>query len=202
MDKLLTWHCQGVCPHSSCFLSVVRGIRNGAVYGSKVRFPHALVMTFLFGSGSIQDKTRRVFKATYHHGRNLACFVGLYKTILCLMRHIRQKNSGINNLVAGAIGGGIMFGDGNSPVNSQINMYILSRITHGLARTAVNHGYLFDFKNAFTLYAAVCWGIVMYLFDYEKGTLQRSLISSMTYLYQDSNSWPENTDSIWEWFTN
>uniref|UniRef100_A0A671PIW3 Wu:fe02h09 n=1 Tax=Sinocyclocheilus anshuiensis TaxID=1608454 RepID=A0A671PIW3_9TELE len=34
-------------------LAVVRGFRNGAVYGAKIRAPRALVMTFLFRSGSI-----------------------------------------------------------------------------------------------------------------------------------------------------
>jgi peroxisomal membrane protein 4 len=29
-------------------LSVIKGSRNGFVYGAKIRFPHALVMTLLF----------------------------------------------------------------------------------------------------------------------------------------------------------
>ena len=29
-------------------LAIVKGLRNGLVYGAKIRFPHALVMTFLF----------------------------------------------------------------------------------------------------------------------------------------------------------
>jgi hypothetical protein len=33
-------------------LSLVKTARNGAVYGTKVRFPHALVMIFLFRSGT------------------------------------------------------------------------------------------------------------------------------------------------------
>ena len=32
-------------------LAIVKGFRNGAVYGAKVRFPHALVMTLIFRSG-------------------------------------------------------------------------------------------------------------------------------------------------------
>ncbi|XP_016056140.1 PREDICTED: peroxisomal membrane protein 4 isoform X2 [Miniopterus natalensis] len=32
-------------------LAVLKGFRNGAVYGAKIRAPHALVMTFLFRSG-------------------------------------------------------------------------------------------------------------------------------------------------------
>lgn len=33
-------------------LTVVKGFRNGVVYGARIRFPHALVMAILFKSGS------------------------------------------------------------------------------------------------------------------------------------------------------
>jgi hypothetical protein len=36
-------------------LSIIKGFRNGAVYGAKIRFPHALVMTFLFRSGRYEE---------------------------------------------------------------------------------------------------------------------------------------------------
>ncbi len=32
-------------------LSILKGTRSGFVYGVKVRFPHALVMSILFGRG-------------------------------------------------------------------------------------------------------------------------------------------------------
>ena len=32
-------------------LAILKGARNGLVYGVKVRFPHALVMAALFGRG-------------------------------------------------------------------------------------------------------------------------------------------------------
>lgn len=34
------------------FLALLKGLRNGVVYGAKVRAPHAFVMTFLFRSGT------------------------------------------------------------------------------------------------------------------------------------------------------
>jgi len=43
-------------------------------------------------------------------------------------------------------------------------------------------------------FAAVMWGVVLCLFEYEKDTLQPSLQNSMTYLYHDSNVW----HSIWD----
>jgi peroxisomal membrane protein 4 len=33
------------------YLAIVKGARNGFVYGVKVRFPHALIMAILFGRG-------------------------------------------------------------------------------------------------------------------------------------------------------
>ena len=33
------------------YLSLLKGARNGFVYGVKIRFPHALIMAILFGRG-------------------------------------------------------------------------------------------------------------------------------------------------------
>jgi peroxisomal membrane protein 4 len=35
-------------PKYQPLLALIKGARNGIVYGAKVRFPHALVMTLLF----------------------------------------------------------------------------------------------------------------------------------------------------------
>ena len=33
------------------YFAILKGARNGFVYGAKVRFPHALIMAILFGRG-------------------------------------------------------------------------------------------------------------------------------------------------------
>lgn len=72
----------------------------------------------------------------------------------------------------------------------QINLYLLSRILYGLANLAVKRGYVPAPKGqVFPWFAAIVWGIVLWLFEYEQDTLQPSLKSSMTYLYHDSNRW-------------
>jgi peroxisomal membrane protein 4 len=38
-------------PRLHDYLAIVKGARNGFVYGVKVRFPHALIMAVLFGRG-------------------------------------------------------------------------------------------------------------------------------------------------------
>ncbi len=60
-------------------LAIVKAARNGAVYGAKVRFPHALVMVFLFRSGTLRQKVDLVYRATRTHARNLAKFAVIYK---------------------------------------------------------------------------------------------------------------------------
>jgi hypothetical protein len=73
-------------PSNRDLLAIVKGARNGAVYGAKVRFPHALVMVFLFRSGTFRQKVDLVFRATRTHARNLAKFATIYKTVCYLLK--------------------------------------------------------------------------------------------------------------------
>ncbi len=52
---------------------------SGAKYGAKIRFPHALVMAFLFRKGTLEEKIRIIVKSTLEHSRNLASFATVYK---------------------------------------------------------------------------------------------------------------------------
>lgn len=38
-------------PRYHDYLAILKGARNGFVYGVKIRFPHALLMAILFGKG-------------------------------------------------------------------------------------------------------------------------------------------------------
>ncbi|XP_066481903.1 peroxisomal membrane protein 4 [Tiliqua scincoides] len=177
-------------------LAVVKGFRNGAVYGAKIRAPHALVMTFLFRSGSLREKLKAIFQATYTHSKNLAYFVFTYKGLMALQSRIQRKKIPVHSFLAACIGGWLVFGENNN-INSQINMYLLSRILFGLSRLAVEKGYIPEPKqDPFPLFAALVWGIVLWLFEYHRHTLQPSLQSSMTYLYDDSEVWHDVTDFL------
>ncbi|XP_064331836.1 peroxisomal membrane protein 4 isoform X4 [Camelus dromedarius] len=50
-------------------LAMLKGFRNGAVYGAKIRAPHALVMTFLFRSGRVV-KEDLLEKVAWNQGLN------------------------------------------------------------------------------------------------------------------------------------
>jgi peroxisomal membrane protein 4 len=196
--SVLSVHVPGVCPHTSCLISVLRGVRNGFYYGTRVRAPHAFVMTFLFREGKFKDKMTDIIKMTYEHGRNLAMYVGLFKLILCILRHLSQANSRLIHFISGAISGCIVFGV-DTAVNSQINMYVLSRIVVGGAKWLADRGMIPAPSFSYRLYSALVWGFVMLLFEFDGKVLQKSLVSSMDFLYHQSDSWPKDLSS---WFLN
>ena len=74
-------------PANHDLLAIVKGARNGAVYGTKVRFPHALVMVFLFRAGTVRQKIDLVYRATRTHARNLAKFAIVYKSTCYVLKH-------------------------------------------------------------------------------------------------------------------
>ncbi|KAG5939236.1 hypothetical protein E4U53_007849, partial [Claviceps sorghi] len=76
-----------VDPRYHDLLALLKTARNGAVYGTKVRFPHALVMIFLFRSGTFRQKVALVLRATKKHAMNLARFATIYKATTLALKY-------------------------------------------------------------------------------------------------------------------
>ncbi|KAK4153957.1 peroxisomal membrane protein 4 [Chaetomidium leptoderma] len=199
-------------------LAVVKGARNGAVYGTKVRFPHALVMIMLFRSGTLREKAGLIFRATRTHARNLAKFATIYKvTCLVLKRYgaTPGKEGPYDSFLAGLLGGYIVFGQrsarsGKVPsVNQQIVIYIFARVALALAHLAVKPGRGLPVLSsdpqrsaaisrwAWPVFASASWAAVMHLFRWHAAELQPSLRSSMTYIYSDSDAWDGLRNFAW-----
>ncbi|KAJ4288131.1 hypothetical protein N0V90_012148 [Kalmusia sp. IMI 367209] len=166
-------------------LALVKGIRNGIVYGTKVRFPHALVMIFLFRSGSLRSKCWLVFKATRQHARNLGLFALVYKGTMLLLRHTSPngKERHYDSFLAGLLGGYTVFGRTiHNSVSQQIVIYVFARVVLALAKLAVQprhagaegpsgFGLLGDgtsnlrkevVKNGWPAFASLSWAMVIY----------------------------------------
>ncbi|TDH70816.1 uncharacterized protein CCR75_008731 [Bremia lactucae] len=188
-------------------LTILRGARNGLLYGTKVRAPHAMVMIFLFQKGSIRQKLREVVHLTYEHSKNLAFFVGIYKLVLAMLRlhkeHALKQYVGVgigkpsahwHAAVAGGIGGYMVWGRYSS-VNFQIVMYLMSRVIISIMRTLAAKGFQpfaqHQFKHVYPMLATVMWASVMWLYENEPRTLHPSLLKSMQYLYDESCSWKD-----------
>ncbi|KAI1489723.1 peroxisomal membrane protein 24 [Biscogniauxia mediterranea] len=198
-------------------LAVVKGARNGAVYGAKVRFPHALVMILLFRSGTLREKLGLVLRATRTHARNLAQFATIYKLTCYLLRHFGPtpgKEGTYDQFIGGLVGGYVVFGgrsrrSGKVPsVNQQIVVYVFARVVLALARLAVKPGVGLPVvsgeeasarisRYAWPVFASLSWAMVMHLFRHHPDDLQPSLRGSMSYIYQQSDEWDSLRNFIW-----
>lgn len=49
----------------------------------------------------------------------------------------------------------------------------------------------------FTLFAALSWGAVMWLYNHRGQTIQPGMFNSMTYLYKDSDKWKNLKTLLW-----
>ncbi|KAF2682664.1 mitochondrial carrier [Lentithecium fluviatile CBS 122367] len=201
-------------------LTLVKGIRNGIVYGTKVRFPHALVMIFLFRSGSLRSKAWLVFKATRQHARNLGLFALVYKSSMLFLRHTSPtgKERHYDAFLAGLLGGYTVFGRTiHNSVSQQIVIYVFARVCLALAKLTVQPkgvgkiegggggwGLLGEgearhriVKNGWPAFASLSWAMVMYLFRWHPETVQSSLRSSMSYIYVQSDDWDSLRTLLW-----
>mmetsp|Transcript_29950 Transcript_29950/g.34023 ORF Transcript_29950/g.34023 Transcript_29950/m.34023 type:complete len:220 (+) Transcript_29950:148-807(+) len=183
-----------LCSHDSCIISAFRGLRNGLYYGGRIRFFHSLVMVFMFGGGSFSHKVKQILRATYQHAKNLGLFVFFYKLVVCAQRKLFKSRNNLHSLVAGFLVSYFVFGEKN-PVNSQIMMYMLSRDVMAYGRMFADQGILPNW-NFFSVLSAICWGLIMFIFEVNGKYLQSSTESSMVFLYKDSDSWESWRDFI------
>ncbi|PFH49230.1 hypothetical protein AMATHDRAFT_48911 [Amanita thiersii Skay4041] len=193
------------------YIAILKGARNGFVYGVKVRFPHALVMSTLFGRGDWKQRLRTIYKATRQHALNLAKFVTIYKTFLLIQKKFNGgKERSVDTFVAGLLGGYLVFGERNA-VNEQIVLYVVSRVVASFLPRASSPYHTTSQSMAagspvkpvppdsryFTVFAALAWGAVMWLFRHRGETIQPGMFNSMKYLYRDSEVWKDLKTIFW-----
>ncbi|CAO1631479.1 unnamed protein product [Sympodiomycopsis kandeliae] len=184
-------------------LTIAKAARNGAVYGAKIRFPHALVMTFLFGRGTPREKLKFILTATRNHSFNLMKFASLYKFLMIILRNTNGgKERSLDSFLAGLFGGWVVFGE-RTTVNEQIVLYSCARcISALLPRAEVPSNYpakkpIPTDSKAFTIFAALVWGSVMWLFENRRVNLQNGLVNSMDYLYVSAEQWDSLRNLFW-----
>lgn len=194
-------------------LTILKSARNGAVYGAKVRFPHALVMVFMFRSGSFREKVGLVLKATRQHAMNLARFATIYKTSMLVLALLNPKKPGkegpYDAFFAGLLGGYYVFGRHANSVKQQIVIYVFARVMLALAKLSIESPAMTSTtptptfftqrfspatkariqENAWPVFASLSWGMVMYVFRWQPESIQSSLKSSMKYIYVQCDHW-------------
>jgi len=115
----------------------------------------------------------------------------------------------MDTFVAGLLGGYIVFGDRNA-VNEQIVLYVVSRVVASILPRAGSYNITPQSLSAgapvkplppdsryFTIFAALSWGAVMWLFRHRGESIQPGMFNSMKYLYLDSENWSNLKTLLW-----
>lgn len=116
---------------------------------------------------------------TRTHAFNLSRFVFGYKLLCALLGRIDGQKSQWHSFISAFFVGSLVFGEDNG-VNTQINLYLLSRIIYGLVKLGAEkkfipqpsrvlkllpiHQLLLDFP-VFPWFAAAVWGTVLWMFE-------------------------------------
>ncbi|KAL1739836.1 Tim17/Tim22/Tim23/Pmp24 family-domain-containing protein [Schizophyllum fasciatum] len=192
-------------PAYSDYLAILKGARNGVVSGVKIRLPHALVISALYGRGSWRTRAKWILSATRQHATALGTFATLYKSLLLLLRKTRGGQQGNpDSLIAGLIASWAVFKDRTS-VNEQIVLYVLARMvmsflpraggappaSPGVVKTQPPH------PRYYTVLATLVMGSSMWLFEKRGETLQRGMYNQMEYIYHDSDKWRDLKTLLW-----
>lgn len=176
---------KSICPHKSCIISSLRGLRNGIYYGGRIRLMHSLVMAILFRTGNPKKIFIEIITNTYHHAKSLGLYVFFYKSLVCILNKIRKKRSKTHSLISGFLIGFLIFGLNKNSINYQIILYLLSRVIVGGVQRFAKRKKIGKMK-FFPYLAMFCWATVMLLFEHNKKALQSSLASSLQFLFKDS----------------
>lgn len=122
-------------------LEVVKSARNGVVYGGKVRFLHALVISLLYRSGPLWPRFKQVLTATKNHAEVLAAFAVLYKFLCKVLVHeslLGPKNARLIKFLSGAIGAWVVYSQHfdyfHPGITHQVTLYCFSRVLIALGK--------------------------------------------------------------------
>lgn len=192
-------------PKNRDALQIIKSMRNGLVYGGKLRFAHTLVMQFIFKRGVPSSKRLdTVLKMARAHGTILAAYAAIYRVLLLILRKIHGEKP-VLEMICGAIAGCFVYGNWNPYFNHaithQITLFCGARVVLALGKiTAFKLAKQWKEsksekiamrksvqRHSWTVFATLTWGSVMYLHRYYPSFLQHGLESSMEFIYDDTD---------------
>lgn len=193
--------------NAQAVFGVLRAARNGAVYGGKVRFLHALVISLLYRRGSLRQRLVLVFNATKQHAETLASFAVIYKAAYAILLLVAKSvdvplSRSYAKFMAGCIGSWVVYLQRylffNGAITHQVTLYCFSRVVLAVGKILVDqyfarNGYadsealhrlkLLIYRTAWRVFAVLTWGLVMMIYDTHPQYLQSLLRHSMEYIY-------------------
>lgn len=132
--------------------------------------------------------------------------------MVALKRLGTGKEGPYDTFFSGLLGGYVVFGQRNartgkiSSISQQIVIYVFARVMLAIAKLSVepSSGLVTNVhlsnrikENAWPAFAALSWGMVMFVFRWHPESIQPSLRSSMSYIYVQSDHWDSLKTLLW-----
>ena len=183
----------------SLLLDALATVRNGIVYGVKLRAPHTFVLQMVWSKGSWYSVWEKIRDMTRQHAGNLAMAGVIFKLGTMLLRLAQgggKANAPWHHALMGGIAGFLVWGEA-SQVNVQVNMYMFSRVISALvlmllerkmASLSPEAQHILKGGMGYRLLSATIWGLALWLFFNHESQVQSSLRSSMQFIYKDGDA--------------
>ena len=164
---------------------MLQGTRNAFVYSSQVRLTHSTVMALLFAPPApLRRQLAAILQATLAHNRFLMLYVSCFKGLRLGLDSLSPRPAA-NAFLLGLLLGYLQ-NRRKTPLKYQVILYLMSRNLVG-ALNIMMHRQVLPKVDYYPVLSAMVWGLVMYLFEKDQQCLQPSLLSSMKFLYKDSD---------------
>lgn len=168
----------------------LKGFRNGVVYGTRVRAPHALVLNLVWSKAPYKSMPRKIFEVTKTHALGLGFSSVIFTVVRALLRSLQGGRSAVwHTTVAGFLVGFLCWGDVASAVHLQMMMYMLSRVICAYYHLIVKKFNVQVPALSFRIYMGVLYSMVMTLLLLHADTLQPSMRQSLEYIFSDSSKY-------------
>jgi peroxisomal membrane protein 4 len=180
-------------------LDSLGAMRNGFVYGCKIRAPHTFVLQMVWSKGTWKSVWDRVLDLTTQHATNLALNAVFFKIGVALLKLAQGSTQPWHHALVGGICGFYFWGKNNA-VNVQVNMYMMSRALSGLLLLFLEKRKLasgtvpltstekyLSGAGGYRLLAAAIWGAALYIFFHHAHVLHGSLRQSMDFIYRQGD---------------
>lgn len=172
--------------------TALKGFRNGVVYGTRVRAPHALVLNLVWSKAPYRTIPGKVLQVTKTHALGL----GWSAVVFALTRGILQRLQGTRQIwhdaLAGFLIGFLFWGNPSNGVHIQMMMYMIARVICALYHLLSARMRLNIPTKAYRFFSGALWSCTILFLLYEPQMLQSSMLQSLRYIFQDSgrfNNW-------------
>lgn len=183
---------------------LIKSLRQGIVYGTKIRAPHATVLELVWGSGPLRKIPGKVLRVTATHAASLGLSAFIFSIVTRLLGALRgQRLHSWNSTslanqnassrvwghytIAGFLIGYLAWGKMSNKVHQQMLIYVVSRLLVALFQIVSQRRHFTATPQHYRLFSGTMWAILMTILCTSPGSLQVNMRRSLEYVFLQSD---------------